>query len=55
VNLNRVIALYIIVAVLVLGVAGLLGAVLVLDSMHAGPEPVSVPDEFELPAAPAVP
>lgn len=46
-NLNRVIALYVAVAVIVLGVAGLLGAVLVLDSMHAGPD--------DAPVAPATP
>jgi hypothetical protein len=51
-NLNRVIALYIVVAALVLAVAGVLLAVVVSDSMH---EPVSVPDEFEAPVAPVVP
>jgi len=51
-NLNRVIALYVVVCVLVLAGAGVLLAVVVSDVLR---EPVSNPDEFEVPVAPVVP
>ena len=64
VNLDRIIALYVAVIVVVGTIAGALAVMLVVDVMRAdgvplldvpAGEPVSNPDEFEVPVAPATP
>lgn len=63
-NLNRIIAIYVAVVVVVGLIAGGLAVMLVVDVLRADgvpllgvppAEPVSNPDEFEVPVAPETP